>query len=691
MFKMSLRLIFFHFLIVFWADVCFTDQSMISLLDEVAAEFDKLEATSNNLNTRSKSKTGHIHSIGQLVLPMLGKLTAHLSDKTVRQQKKQTPKKLFASNKKWKHFIQRDIMAANTLARFMNTNLLMRQIIEGCKAKQYTHARKLFAYLLLHDNRKAPRTQGRRARNPAYKGVFGMIAQIKERIGIEDFAKMMGLKKQISLAFVIDTTGSMFDEIKQLKELVKRIVDEKRNGDVDFILSPFNDYSAEPGGKDKHRHATGFTDKKKFLQALDALKADGGGDCPEMAIHGMERVFRHGFEAGSPMFVITDAGAKDFDMSDNYGVIADSYQPITSIFVSKQTDCISREELRQYRLLVKGRGGSVVTFRSSRIDAIDNFLTPSTLLPTYLSKRKRRSGNRDEYFFYVDDTIDSLNIVVMSDADNKEINLYDNAGTLTVKGKVEPITKGALYSIKHPTSGRYTIDIPRDSNTQITARGSSDATIEFDYFFNMVARVGVRLKNVTTIYPIKGSSGDIVVTIHGLEKVLASSIELAVLNKDDLSTLGKCVLKHHGKQRNRFISKLKVPQSDFKLVLRGKTASNKLIHRLSPTIKPSHILLDLFAAPRGFAVSHTKSTPVIFFLHTYLPHRERFRIEVHPKESIVGMLGHATGVPGRASLFIVRFKATKAVKKHQLQNCVVTVIGNISGLRASKHVDLLVQ
>ena len=88
---------------------------------------------------------------------------------------------------------------------------------------------------------------------------------------------------------------------------------------------------------DMHRHATGFTDKKKFLQALDALKADGGGDCPEMAIHGMERVFRHGFEAGSPMFVITDAGAKDFDMSDNYGVIADSYQPITSIFVSKQT------------------------------------------------------------------------------------------------------------------------------------------------------------------------------------------------------------------------------------------------------------------------------------------------------------------------------------------------------------------
>ena len=79
---MALRLNFFLCLFVFWAEVCHTDQSMISLLDEVAAEFDKLEASNNNLDTRSKSKTGHIHSIGQLVLPLPGKLTAHLSDKS---------------------------------------------------------------------------------------------------------------------------------------------------------------------------------------------------------------------------------------------------------------------------------------------------------------------------------------------------------------------------------------------------------------------------------------------------------------------------------------------------------------------------------------------------------------------------------------------------------------------------------
>ena len=93
------------------------------------------------------------------------------------------------------------------------------------------------------------------------------------------------------------------------------------------------------------------------------------------------------------------------------------------------SDCMSREEMRQYRSLVKDRGGSVVTFKRSRIEAIENFITPSTLLPVYLSRRKRRSGNRDEYFFYVDDTIDNLNIVVTSDADDKEIKLYDNGNS----------------------------------------------------------------------------------------------------------------------------------------------------------------------------------------------------------------------------------------------------------------------
>ena len=90
---------------------------------------------------------------------------------------------------------------------------------------------------------------------------------------------------------------------------------------------------------DLESHSTGghFEDKGKFLKAVGALRADGGGDCPEMAIGGMENVFSHSTVENSPVFVITDAAAKDFKSSVAYESMAELYDPITSIFVSKTT------------------------------------------------------------------------------------------------------------------------------------------------------------------------------------------------------------------------------------------------------------------------------------------------------------------------------------------------------------------
>ena len=45
----------------------------------------------------------------------------------------------------------------------------------------------------------------------------------------------------MTLMFVIDTTGSMGDEIASAGAIVKRIIKEVRDYEVDFILSPFND------------------------------------------------------------------------------------------------------------------------------------------------------------------------------------------------------------------------------------------------------------------------------------------------------------------------------------------------------------------------------------------------------------------------------------------------------------------
>lgn len=45
----------------------------------------------------------------------------------------------------------------------------------------------------------------------------------------------------VTLAFALDTTGSMGDDIDAAKEIVFGIVTQERAFSVDYILSPFND------------------------------------------------------------------------------------------------------------------------------------------------------------------------------------------------------------------------------------------------------------------------------------------------------------------------------------------------------------------------------------------------------------------------------------------------------------------
>lgn len=59
---------------------------------------------------------------------------------------------------------------------------------------------------------------------------------------------MMGIARSSVVCFVIDTTGSMSDDINEAKEVVYQIIDDKKGTQDEpsqYILVPFND----PGRK----------------------------------------------------------------------------------------------------------------------------------------------------------------------------------------------------------------------------------------------------------------------------------------------------------------------------------------------------------------------------------------------------------------------------------------------------------
>lgn len=108
-----------------------------------------------------------------------------------------------------------------------------------------------------------------------------------------------------SLVFVFDTTGSMHDDLEQLRNASK-IITEKFEAlpkiPIDnYVLVTFNDPWVE--------NSVVTTDKNILFQKLNEIWPEEGGDCPEECYAGIEK----GLEVAddkSYLFVFTDASSK---------------------------------------------------------------------------------------------------------------------------------------------------------------------------------------------------------------------------------------------------------------------------------------------------------------------------------------------------------------------------------------------
>ncbi len=108
------------------------------------------------------------------------------------------------------------------------------------QSKTCTHkAIPLFNLTLKFSGEESRRRGKRSATSPAKK----IINDIKQTIGDSQFDKLMALDGMVTLAFAIDTTGSMSSEISDAINLATTITNWPRTFEVDYILSPFNDRS----------------------------------------------------------------------------------------------------------------------------------------------------------------------------------------------------------------------------------------------------------------------------------------------------------------------------------------------------------------------------------------------------------------------------------------------------------------
>ncbi|MDD3040810.1 CFI-box-CTERM domain-containing protein [Bacteroides sp.] len=127
------------------------------------------------------------------------------------------------------------------------------------------------------------------------------------------------------IAFVIDTTGSMGDEIYNVQENVKSFADQLvnvYNVNANFALVDFRDIVEDGNGSTyirKNGVSNWYSNVSAFKQAVEGMSADGGGDDPECDVDALEMSRQLDWRTTASKFIIlvTDAPYK---VDNNYGI-----------------------------------------------------------------------------------------------------------------------------------------------------------------------------------------------------------------------------------------------------------------------------------------------------------------------------------------------------------------------------------
>lgn len=176
---------------------------------------------------------------------------------------------------------------------------------------------------------------------------------------------IMSGKGQAEIVFVLDTTGSMGDEISNVALNLNRFVDiltKDYNINASFSIVDYRDIT-EDGYNSTHIVKNGASnwflnsEVSKLKNTISSITVNGGGDTPETVIDGLEKARQLDFSGSTKkyMILLTDANYK----ADNRYGIGSMDEMISRLKADNINTSVitSSYEQETYRKLYEGTGG----------------------------------------------------------------------------------------------------------------------------------------------------------------------------------------------------------------------------------------------------------------------------------------------------------------------------------------------
>ncbi|XP_071360796.1 von Willebrand factor A domain-containing protein 7-like [Trachinotus anak] len=423
--------------------------------------------------------------------------------------------------------------------------------------------------------------------NAATAASLQLLDDIRLAAGDNDFLRMMGIARSSVVCFVIDTTGSMSDDIDEAREVVYEIIDSKKGTQdepSEYILVPFNDPSFGP--------IIRTTDPDKMKREVSKIKENGGGDIPEMCLSGLQLALTSA-PASSHIYVFTDAPPKDIVLKDTINALIRSTKSTVSFYKTVKSTRRRRspgaDSFKDYEDLALASGGLAIHVSKRQLHkATDIILDTSTAALVTVLQWARNPGKQETFPFVLDESLQNITIYITGTSIT--FTLTNPAGVsqsnTEASGKLGTIqTVGNLRRVRlnaDKQTGTWQINI--NSNQPYTFKVTGQSTITFIYDFvesfkgphpgfAVLSGRPQAGQPVTLMISVMGRKGPPSLTVSNIGLVTASGPE-AVIN-GTMTDMG---------DGDILVTVDEVPEGEFVVILKGTDkVSNTEFQRQSTT------------------------------------------------------------------------------------------------------------
>ncbi|KAM7393983.1 hypothetical protein PAMP_020812 [Pampus punctatissimus] len=379
----------------------------------------------------------------------------------------------------------------------------------------------------------------------AVDATMELLEDIRVAIGDKNFLRLVGLSQSSVLCFVIDTTGSMSNDIAEAKRVSFDIIDRKRESQHEpsaYILVPFNDPGFGPLMK--------TTNADLFKESINKLSASGGGDTPELCFSGLQLALT-AVPPSSEIFVFTDAPAKDAHLKNTITALIESTKSVVTFMLTdvlssrrRRRDVhgvtprsMSQSDAQLYRDLAQASGGQAIEVTKSNLFLATSVIEDSSASAVVtVFQIVRNPGRPDHFTFTVDGSLRNMTTYITG-ASSLTFSLTSSTGGVIVSqiksssqsnGPLASFTTvGNLRRLSINTDNQTGLwEISVNSNNPYSVKVTGQSSVNFIY--NLVeAHEGAHGDfSLQKGRPLSGGNASLMVTVTGSDTVKVTEVTL---------------------------------------------------------------------------------------------------------------------------------------------------------------------